>query len=203
MKRAAVLVGLCTTLVACGSFAPPPKDMFYRIAATAATPAAVAATAAPIVYVPPFAASGLHGERAVVYAHADGTALEQYPYDYWTDSPRILLQQALLTALRADGRVRAVGEPTREAAFTTRVRVVDFERRAAQGGNGSAMLTLEFALQADSTALPVFERQYARALALSADTVPAAAGALSQAAREVTEEIARDIAAHVSPATAR
>jgi ABC-type uncharacterized transport system auxiliary subunit len=177
--------------------------MFYRIATAAVTSAAVAETVAPIVYVPPFAASGLHGERAVVYAHADGTALEQYPYDYWIDSPRILLQQALLSALRAEGRVRAVSEPTSEAAFTTRVRLIDFERRATTGENGAAMLTLEFALQGESMALPVFERQYTRTLALSADTVPAAVGALSQAVREVTEEIARDIGAHVSPATAR
>ena len=40
--------------------------------------------------VPPFVASGLHGERALVYAHDDGTSLEQYTYHYRVDSPRLL-----------------------------------------------------------------------------------------------------------------
>ena len=185
------------TISACGMFSTPRKDVFYRLPEVA-TSAAVIATTGPLVYVPPFAASGLHGERAVVYAHDDGTALEQYTYDYWVDSPRLLLQQALVDRLRASGARRVVMEPSVDAGYTVRGRIRKFEKRDAAKG-ATAEVSLEFELLAADAEVPEFARAYQRTVTVSGDAMATSAAALGQAAQDIVAEFVTDLDGHWGP----
>lgn len=183
------------TLLGCGSFSAPKKDTFYRLQEPAVAAVTTVDASAPIIYVPPFAASGLHGERALVYAHDDGTALEQYTYHFWIDSPRLLLQQALADQLRATSARRIVLEPTADAVYTVYGRIRKFERRAA-GKAGAAEVTLEFQVVSAKSAVAEFERIYSRSVALSDDGMATCASALSQSARDILAEFTRDLRTH-------
>lgn len=196
MKRSLVclLVGaLSVMLSACGSFATPRKDHFYRLPETAGTTENSVGEGL-IVYVPPFIASGLHGERALVYAHDDGTSLEQYTYHYWVDSPRLLLQQALAERLRVGGAWRIVTSPSADTKYTVRGRIRKFERRGMD--KGTADVGLEFELIGAATDAPEFARAYQRSVTLPDDAMASCAAALGQAAQDILAAFATDLATH-------
>ena len=184
---------LMLALGGCGSFAASRKDQFYRL------PEAVSGSvrsvgAGDIVYVPPFVASGLHGERALIYAHDDGTSLEQYTYHYWVDSPRLLLQQALAERLRMAGTRRIVVSPSADAKYTVRGYIRKFERRGQQ--QGSVAVDLEFEVtQADSDS-PEFARAYRRTITLQDDAMATYAAALGAASQDIVATFAADLDVH-------
>ncbi len=191
LSGASLSLALCL-LVLSGCGGTPKKDTFYRLP-DAAGSAMVTVEDGPVLYIPPFGADGLHGERALIYAHDDGTTLEQYNYHYWVDSPRQLLQQALATHLRATHRIALT--PSADAVHSLRGRIVRFERQG-QGKNGTAEVELEFELLPADTDVPVFARRYARSAALSDDEIGSCAGALGRAAQEVLVELSTDLEAY-------
>ena len=174
MKRVLVCL-LLGALGGCGSFAAPHKDYFYRLPETASN-TAFSADQGEVVYVPPFVASGLHGERALIYAHDDGTTLEQYTHHYWVDSPRLLLQLAVAERLRIGGARRIVISPTIEAKYTVRGSIRKFERRGKE--KGSADVSLEFQVTRADNDSPEFARAYQRSVALPDDAMASCAAAL-------------------------
>ena len=191
LSGASLILALCL-LVLGGCGGTPEKDTFYRLPETTGS-AMVTVEDGPVLYIPPFGADGLHGERALVYAHDDGTTLEQYNYHYWVDSPRQLLQQALAAHLRATHRIALT--PSADAAHSLRGRIVRFERQA-QGKHGTAEVELEFELLSADTDVPVFARRYARSTALPDDEIGSCVGALGRAAQEVLVELATDLEAY-------
>ncbi len=196
MKRslACLLLGaLSVMLSACGSFATPRKDHFYRLPEIASS-TELSAGEGVVVYVPPFLASGLHGERALIYAHDDGTSLEQYTYHYWVDSPRLLLQAALAERLRVGGARRIVTAPSADAKYTVRGHIRKFERRGTD--KGTAEVSLEFELIEADKDSPEFARAYQRSVALPDDTMASCAAALGQAAQGIVAAFATDLETH-------
>lgn len=193
--RATVALTLCAVLTACGSLSTPKKDTFYRLGDS--VPELAGAAGGQLIHVPPFHANGLLSERALVYAHAGGTALEQYNYHFWVDSPRMLLQQALIDALAGAPTVQATREPVSGAAYTVDGRIRRFER-AGEKGAASAELALELELTAGREPVPVLSRSYTRSIKLSDDTPAACAAALAAASHEVLGEFAREIKARIA-----
>jgi ABC-type uncharacterized transport system auxiliary subunit len=189
--RSLLTAALLVSLTACGG--TPHKDTFYRLPDLSSGDTAVDVSSGAIVYLPPFEADGLHGERALVYAHDDGTALEQYTYHYWVDSPRVLLQQALAERLR--GAHRVVTTPSAEATYTLRGRIRKFERHAGARG-ATAEVSLEFELLSADTELAEFVRAYQRSVPLADDGVNTCASALGQAAQDVLANFATDLEAY-------
>lgn len=192
--RAFASLLLLAAMAACGSLSAPQKDTFYRLQTAVLTTRATD-SAAPVIYVPPFDASGLHSERALVYANVDGSTLEQSGYHFWIDSPRILLQQALADQLRASVARQVVLEPSPDAAYVVRGRIRKFER-VGSGTGAAAQVTLEFEVRRREASLPEFERVYDRTAALAGDSVAAYAAAVAEAAREIVGEFVRDLRAH-------
>lgn len=183
-----LLLIACTVLGAgCGSFSAPKKDTFYRLGDAVTAPNT--AVSGALVHVPPFQTTGLLNERALVYAHADGTALEQYGYHFWVDSPRLLLQQAMIDALAAGPAVRATREPDYRADYLLNGRLRRFER-AGKDGAATAELALELELRRGRPAEVLLVRSYTRSLPLADDTPAACAAALATASHEVLREFA-------------
>ncbi len=190
--RTTVTLILCAALVACGS--APKKDTFYRLGDS--VPQAGNTLGATLVHIPPFHANGLLSERALVYAHAGGTALEQYNYHFWVDSPRVLLQQALIDALSGEAGLRVTREPDYAAAYTVDGRIRRFERAGAEGA-ASAELALEIELFAGRSTEAVVSRTYTRSIKLERDTPAACAAALASASREVLLEFVTELKAQI------
>lgn len=191
LRGCGTFLGLCLlALAGCG--AAPHKDSFYRLPETVGS-AAVNVAEGPVIYIPPFVADGLHGERALVYAHDDGTTLEQYTYHYWVDSPRLLLQQALAARLR--GAHRVVTAPSADARYTLRGHIAKFERQGT-GKGAKAEVSLEFELLSAATDVPEFARAYQRSVPLADDAMSSCAGALGQAAQDVLASFATDLKAY-------
>jgi ABC-type uncharacterized transport system auxiliary subunit len=184
-QRGIWLAGLLA-LAACGP--PPQKDTFYRLPAS---PSASAATAdGPMLQVPPFGADGLLNERALIYARADGTSLEQYNHHFWVDSPRLLLQQALSEELVRTLRARVVDGPT-AGAHAVRGRIVRLERTAGSGP--AARVALQFEVYPPSGGAAVFRRGYERDLESSDDGVAAIAAALGRACQEIITQFVGEL----------
>jgi ABC-type uncharacterized transport system auxiliary subunit len=154
------------------------------------------ATSKELFYVPPFRADGLLSERALVYAHAGGTALEQYNYHFWVDSPRALLQQALLDELRSGLQVRVTREASRDANYSVNGRIIRFERASADGSTTAELaLEMEFFLRHETVA--GFSRGYTRSLKLAEDTPQACATALASASQEVVRQFVGELRNHL------
>jgi ABC-type uncharacterized transport system auxiliary subunit len=181
-------------LAGCGTLSAPPKDTYYRLALEVPE-AKVDDPAAPVVFVPPFAASGLHGERALVHAAADGTTLQQSAYHYWSDSPRVMLQQALADRLRASVARTVLLEPSAAATHVVTGRIRQFERAQADGG-AVARVTLELAVERNGESLPELERTYTRAVPLADGAPGAFPPAASEATRAIMDDFIRDLTAH-------
>lgn len=197
MRGAAVLRGvavlaLAGLLGACGAMSPPPTDTFYRLPGTVSSATAAAAAEGRVIYVAPLAADGVLGERALVYVHADGTTLEQHNYHFWVDSPRLMLQQAVATALRAQLGATVVLEPTRAASHTVSGRILRFER--VEGEGGGTRVALEFEVRAADQDVPLLRRVFERTVAPRDAGVAAAATAIGTASAEIVGEFATALA---------
>ncbi|MGE0484774.1 MAG: ABC-type transport auxiliary lipoprotein family protein [Gammaproteobacteria bacterium] len=191
--RVVVLAIAMVLITGCGSLSSPPADTFYRLAPRAMSEVPPPAPEAALIFVPPFDASGVHGERALIYAHADDTTLEQYRYHYWIDSPRNMLQQGLADALRSRLGVHAVTEPV-GAAGTLRGRIVRFERLIGADGD-RAVVAIHIDLMAEHGRVPLLTRDYEAAVAVRDDSIAGFVAAMNAAVDEVVTRIVDDFAA--------
>jgi ABC-type uncharacterized transport system auxiliary subunit len=92
-------------LVGCGSMKPLPGDTFYRLTIEPGRPAHSDGSrwTEKSIRVAKFQASGLHRERAIAYSEQDQVVVKQHRYHLWIDSPERMLQNELISYLRAAG----------------------------------------------------------------------------------------------------
>ena len=191
--RALALVFIVMALAGCGTLSAPPRDQFHRLVPAAAGAPPAEAGDAPWVFVAPFGASGLHGQRALVYAHADGTSLEQYGYHYWIDSPRVMLQQGLAATLRESLPARVLTEPGADEGLVVRGRVDRFERVDHGDGAGAAVVGLQFDVYPARGTVPLLTRSYEREQPLANDNLADYVDATSRATREIFTALAQEL----------
>ena len=191
MKRWALFAAMALLLTGCGALKAPPTDSFYRLDIAFPDPAEGAASRPQIVFLPTFQASGLHGERALVFAHKDGTTLEQFNYHFWIESPRQMLQIALAQYLPVALGVETVTEPARSATHIVQGRLIRFEQ--AQDGTGErATAEIEFKVYAKRSEAPLFTERY-RADVDIEGTPAAIAKGLSVAIASIYSKLSDDL----------
>ena len=184
LARSPLIALIFVAMTGCGSLSAPPKDTFYRLDLGLPVPQGESADAKDVIYLPPFWASGLHSERALVFAHADGTSLEQQVYHFWIDSPRIMLQHALADHLRSVAGARVVLEPATLAAYTLRGRIRRFERTNS-GGSDYAQVDLNIALYGSNGSVPEFERNYKSSIPVGGHSIAAGVAALNEGTKQI------------------
>ena len=194
LLSAIVVLSVIVPNLGCGSLSPPPKDKFYRLTLNSPGTTQDFGATDDIIYIPPFKASGLHSERTLIFAHNDGTSLEQHVYHFWIDSPRTMLQYALADHLRAASRAKIVIEPAVNAEFTVRGRVRRFER----SNGGETQIALNLALYGENNAAPEFERDYERAIAVTDSSIAASVAALSEGTTEIFVAFTGDLRRHLA-----
>ena len=193
LARIIVIAAVILPSLGCGSLSPPTKDMFYRLNLGSPAASIEIGDADDIIYVPPFGASGLHSERALIFAHDDGTSLEQHVYHFWIDSPRVMLQQALADHLRTASKAKVVVEPATSVEFVVRGRVHRFER----SNGGGAQVALNLALYGEDGAVPEFERDYERSIAVRDGSIAASVAALGEGTAEIFVAFTGDLRQHL------
>jgi ABC-type uncharacterized transport system auxiliary subunit len=187
-----VVALLVTVTAGCGSLSPPPKDTFYRLDFELPEVQGASAEERAVIYLPPFWASGLHSERALVFAHEDGASLEQQVYHFWIDSPRIMLQHALADHIRAAVGARVILEPATAAALTLRGRLRRLERTGS-GGSSVAQVAVTLALYEANGSVPKFERDYESSIAASDHSVAAGVAALREGTKQIFTKFSGDL----------
>lgn len=133
MKRMAwhVAAPLVLLLSAC-AVTPPTPDVYYRLDLPDAPRLGDFGRS---IVVEPVRAQGIYSERPLLYAR--GATVQQYAHHLWAEAPALLLQDALMQALRDAGasqvqspELRATGDLTVRARLRRMELVTDTEPRA-------------------------------------------------------------------------
>lgn len=146
MIRILVALGVAAAggLAAC-AMNPPPADRYYRI-----EPAApgLAREFSSRVLVENVESAGMYAERPLVFQREEaGGALEQYHYHFWSESPDLLLTDALVRYLRAAlgaGQVFGAGSRV-DPDLIVRARLRKLDHRLAAGAVRS-VLAVQFTI---------------------------------------------------------
>jgi ABC-type uncharacterized transport system auxiliary subunit len=190
-----VLVCAIVTLVAACAQAPVPQDNFYRLGPpTVSVPAATPLRG--ILEIERFRAEGLGAGRAIVYSRADQPLrLNEYNYQFWAESPAVLLQEQLVTYARAARLADQVVTPDMrlDAQHLLTGRIVRLEQ--VLGPSPHVVVSLEMVLrQAGSDRRPLMGT-YEQVEPAADATVGAAVAAMDRALNQIFARFLADVAA--------
>ncbi len=140
-------VGIALFIVAMMSLAgcvqpPVPVDRFYRLAIDAAAPRLDTPALSGTVIVDRFDSDSLVRQRSVVFSQSTNPLeLRQYTYHYWAQSPPVMIQDRLISYLRAANAATTVD--AREARQDAGCRITGvirrFERVLGDDSTGAAV----------------------------------------------------------------
>ena len=144
--RSISVLSLVLACASCGRVAPLPSDTFYRLADIGIEyPSAVGRWTEYSVVINRIRASGIYKDRALARLKTDGVSLVQSNYDYWNDSPEIMVQQRIFAhAIQKNIAPRVSLNAVDNAAYQINGRLMRFEAiELSDGGLGVAVeLTL-------------------------------------------------------------
>ena len=189
---AAVFVGL---LSMAGCTQPPvPEDHFYRLSAAAPAARLANPKLAGTLEMDQFAAEGLIGGRAIVYAERERpTELKEYYYHRWVEPPNAMVRDQVATYLRAAGVANHV--------VTPKIRVdVDYEvigkinrLEMINSTPRTAAMEIEVGLRRIKDRKLLLFRTYRKDVAARGDSIAAAVDAFNAALTEICAQFVADI----------
>ncbi|MFC1673007.1 ABC-type transport auxiliary lipoprotein family protein [Pseudomonadota bacterium] len=181
-----------STLAACGGGgAAIPDDQFFRLNTTAAP--ASSAVLDGTVEVERFSASGVFSKRPVLYSEPGSNAVSEYIYHFWTDSPPVLLQAAMVSHLRASGVADRVVTPDLRvrADYTVLGRVIRME--TVRGASPTGVVTLELALRREKDGELLVLGEYSAEIAADGRDIHAAVQAIDAAVNDAFKAFVQDM----------
>jgi cholesterol transport system auxiliary component len=149
----AIVAAAALSLAAC-DVPTVPDFTYYRLP----RPAPLKVMQAPLfgeVVVDVFAADGIYGDQALVYAlDADAQQLRQYHYQLWTDPPARTLQRRLIEELRDSNIATHVTDelPASHPAVRISGTILRFDRAPTASGGFVATVALKLRADDDSGA---------------------------------------------------
>jgi ABC-type uncharacterized transport system auxiliary subunit len=186
-RRAAfALVAAAIALAAC-SQPPVPEDHYYRIgvAAPHARPKPMAGT----IEVERFIADGVVADRPIVYSdRGNAHEVQAYHYQFWVEPPTVMLQNQLVSYLRAANVAKRIVTPElrTEPDYIVTGKIIRFEQ--VRGDPPGTTVELELALkQSGDDRVLVLESRKIETRAAN-NSVPAAVAAISQAVTTLFQE---------------
>jgi len=181
----AVFAFIVTVALAACSAPTVPDFTYYRLP----RPEPLEAAPKPLfgdIVVDVFAADGLYGDQALIYA-TDPAAqeLRQYHYQLWTDPPTRVLQRRMIEQLRKTNLAGEITDelPASHPAIRISGQILRFDRAPNEAGGFTATVALKLRAD-DQTGTPMLDEYY-RAERPAADatmraTVDAYGAALDQ-----------------------
>lgn len=169
-------------LSACAAGQRIPEDSFYRLEST---PPAVVQTSPALpgmLLVQGGTAAPIYRDRALLYSEAGSPEkLQRYHYQYWVDSPPLLLQRGLADYLRQSGVATQVLLPEDGVNPTYRLRI-DIERfEHLRGPDGGVVaVALRVILAERATGALRLQAQFQREAAVQGEDFSAVTSAYQQ-----------------------
>lgn len=188
-----LLVGaaLVVLIAGCGSMEPVPSDTFYRLKLE--RPSAAGSWGEHMVRVAKFRANGLHRERAIAHSNADELAIKQHRYHLWTESPERLLQDELISYLRAAEVGKTIAGSSASAADIEIRGTVTQMEQVVSGNDTKVAVVLSFDLIAPAAATTLLlAREYRETRDASGEDVTAAVKAISAAVEAIFARFVSD-----------
>lgn len=181
-----VLVSACTQPAL-------PEDHYYRLGG-AAPKAGAGGALSGIVEVNRFIASGLTASRAIVYT--DSTTAREvraYHYHLWAEPPPIMLQNALVSYLRAANAAPTVVTPDMrvEPDFIVSGKIRRFEQ--VRGAAGKVNVELELSVKRSRDDKLILLKPYAVSVGTKGATVGEAVTRISQGINAIYAKFLSDI----------
>jgi ABC-type uncharacterized transport system auxiliary subunit len=192
-SRRALLAGSTVMALAACSSAPVPIDTYYRLEPVSV--AAVTANLKGTVEVAPLRGEGVVNGRALLYRKTS-TALQQYSYHFWADTPATMLQRNLVDALRATKAFDSVVTPDMrlDRAYEVIGTVRKLENDQSRG-DARAVMEIELGVRKVAGNAVLLLKVYSAEVPVSGTGIPAVITALSAAQAQIYNEFLADMAA--------
>lgn len=195
LGRRACLAGLAAVAIAACSSDPPPPEVFYRLGAPAAVQPLAGGPIKGIVDVSQVRTMGVVGGRAILYRSAPDQVIS-YHYHAWQEPTGVMMQRALLDALRSAQAFETIATPEmrldREYELMGDLHLLE---HVLSGESSSVVLEIEIALRKIRGNQQVLVKTYRAEEPVAGTTVAAAIPAFTQAVNKVTAALLTDLAA--------
>lgn len=193
-----LVVLLLVSLSGCGSMKPLPSDTFYRLKIAPLAPASTGGTqwTDNMVRVAKFRGSGVHRERAIAYSETDQVVIKQHRYHLWIDSPERMLQNELVSYLRAANVAPAISTSDFSndgLEIQAQIRQMDHVV-VTDGASIVVALALELVKKNAGKSL-VLGKEYRESRSISGNDMSAVAVAMSDAVGVILERFVADASA--------
>ncbi|MCC6914855.1 MAG: membrane integrity-associated transporter subunit PqiC [Rhodospirillaceae bacterium] len=194
MKRRLVLAGLAAGALAACAGDPPPPETFYRLGTPAPVQALAGGPIKGIVDVSQVRTQGVVGGRAILYRSAPDQVIA-YHYHAWQEPTGVMMQRALLDALRAAQAFETVATPEMrlERNFELQGDLLTLEHVLA-GAGGRVVVEIEITLRRIAGNQPLLMKTY-RAEEPAGATVASTIPAFTRAVDKITAGLLADLAA--------
>jgi cholesterol transport system auxiliary component len=198
LKRTVPLLfaAMAVILAACGTPPAAPEDHYYRLQLAAPKSPLAAEALRGTLEIKPFIGDGLAAGRPIVYSHAGKPQeLREYHYHFWTQPPTIMLQDQLVTYLRAAKVAGMVVTPEMrvEPEYILVGKIKRLERIV--GTPSKAALELELGLRQTKSGAIVLLKTYGLEVAAQGNSVADAVAALNRALSEIYAKFTADVSA--------
>lgn len=196
MKTAYRLAAIATALAvaACGGGAAAPDDHHYRLDVVAPGQALKQPLLSGVLEVQRFAAEGLVGERAMVYAVPDEPfEIHKYNYHFWNEPPGAMVQDQMIRYLRKTNLADKVVSPELhlKADYVIEGRVRRFDQLVGQTTH--MVLEIELGLIRMQDEKLILLKTYRADEPAASDSAPAAVAAANKALSELFEQFVADL----------
>jgi ABC-type uncharacterized transport system auxiliary subunit len=191
IDRRLFVAGGLAALSACAAD-PPPPEAFYRLGTPAPVQALAGGPIRGIVDVPQVRTQGVVGGRAILYRNAPDQVIA-YHYHAWQEPTGVMMQRALLDALRAAQAFETVATPEMrlDRNYELMGDLLMLEHVLA-GGN--VVVEMEISLRKITGNQQLLSKTY-RAEEAAGATVASAIPAFSRAVDKITAALLTDLAA--------
>ncbi len=156
------VLALIATVALAGCGAPTVPDFtYYRLP----RPEPLEAAPKPLfgdVVVDVFAADGIYGDQALIYATDPGAQeLRQYHYQLWTDPPTRVLQRRMIEQLRKTNLAGEITDelPASHPAIRIAGTILRFDRAPNETGGFTATVALKLRAD-DASGIPIIDDYY-------------------------------------------
>lgn len=204
MNRRVCMAGLAAgaaagAIAACSSD-PPPPEVFYRLGAPAPVQPLAGGPIRGIVDVSQVRTQGVVGGRSILYRSAPDQVIA-YHYHAWQEPPGVMMQRALLDALRAAQAFETVATPEmrldRDYELMGDLHLLE---HVLSGASSSAVVEIEIAVRRIRGNQQVLSKTYRAEEPVAGTAVAAAVPAFTRAVDKVTAALLADLAALLAPA---
>ncbi|MET1025871.1 MAG: ABC-type transport auxiliary lipoprotein family protein [Dongiaceae bacterium] len=195
MNRRMPRLCIAFLLLLAGCMAPSvPKEQFFRLIAVPAT-RPLDKPLNGVLEVPPFTTDGVLAERPLLFSANDGQKLEQRNYAYWSDSPRQMLRDELVSYLRSAKAAPQIvpSELRLDAKYVLKGTLYRLEQRA---NPNSAVIEIEFSLIEEDTNRLITSKVFRAEEPAATGDIDDAVKALNTGMNRIFQDVAAMIGQH-------